>query len=122
MEKFNWSKIQDTHVFNSICILLKDNPYLLEYLFSHKNAKLSASPDILIQEAGGLAHGEQILIKVAIDLWSGEGSASVGEVISVLSYNNMLNFLNALCHIRDINEDLIDILDEKLTLGHIRNR
>ena len=118
MEKFCWSSSSDTQVFNSIRMLLKDAPYLLDYLFHPYRAKLNAAPKVIIKDAASFSHGEQLLIKAAIDLWSYDGKASLGEVITSLDYNNMLNLLNALCYARDINEDLIDLLDRRLTLGH----
>jgi hypothetical protein len=118
MNKYTWSQTQDVQAFRAIRLLLKDVPYLLEYLFDHKKAELKAPASVLIKEAGAFSHGEQVLIKAAIDLWNSEGQCYFREIIDVLDYKNMLNFLNATCQVRDINEDLIDTLQRKLTLGH----
>ena len=49
-------------------------------------------------EAGGgpLSHGEAILLRVAFDLWNGEGKATVDDLITVLDGGNLLAVLEAI--------------------------
>ena len=53
-------------------------------LFDPGEASLNGEPDELIRDAGCFSSGEQILVRVAIDIWNGCGGASLGDVLTRL--------------------------------------
>ncbi len=117
-DSFLWAKCNNILIFETLNILLKNTPWLLEFLFNYKKVKLRCEPDIIIKKIKSYSHNELILTKAALDLWNGSGNLNIGELLSILDYDNTLNFIHSLCHLSGINEDLIDVLDSKLTLGH----
>jgi hypothetical protein len=120
-DTFLWAKCNNSLIFETLHILLKNTPWLLEFLFNHKKPELRCEPDIFIEEIKYYSHSELIITKAALDLWNGSGNANIGELLNVLDYDNTLNFIHSLCNLSGINEDLIDVLDSKLTLGHRKN-
>ena len=70
----------DLRLFNKISVLLSSHPQLINFLFDKKEARLSASPDVLLNQAQGLSSGEQVLLKLSIDLWCGQGGCLVSEL------------------------------------------
>ena len=74
---------------------------LLQFLFHHMKAELRASPTELIEEARVLSCGEFLLVKVALDLWCGQGGATISELLSVLDDQNLIRLMRAICILRE---------------------
>ncbi len=44
----------------------------------------------LLEKGGGpLSHGEAIMLRVAFDIWNGDGEATVGEMLGTLDEGNL---------------------------------
>lgn len=64
----------------AISTFLGHNPQLVDFLFDPKAAKLNDSPDRLLVAASGLASGDFLLVRLALNLWCGSGGIEVHEI------------------------------------------
>ena len=119
-KNFTWANYNNIFIFKAFNILFKNSPYLLEDIFHPYMTKLKADPVFIIQNSKHFDHEIELLTRVVLDLWNGSGNVNLGELLSSLDYDNSLNLLHAFCHLCGINEDLIDLLDQDLTLGHYK--
>jgi hypothetical protein len=82
-------------------LIFTKHPKLLHFLFDRHEPCLRQDAETLLYEAGVLSTGEQILIQVALDLWSGEGGARLGEIVERLDPGTYFNLLAGLRHLRE---------------------
>ena len=97
-----WEKATktDRRLFLAISQVFNKHPYLLEFLFDSHEPRLRLIPDELLGESAYLSAGEDLLVRVALDLWSGSGHAHVWELIEILDDGNLLNVVRALRFLR----------------------
>ena len=79
----------------TINIILKSYPHLKKYLFF--NNRLTQNSKILISESSHMSSGEQILIKVALDLWDSSGNSLLKDIYQSLdseNYHNVIKSIN----------------------------
>jgi hypothetical protein len=69
-------------------LLLSKHPKLLEFLFESSSPRLRDEPQELLAEAGVFSAGEQMLIRVALDLWDRSGKTLLLDVIDGLGEEN----------------------------------
>jgi len=86
-------------------LLFKLYPELEKFLFQSGVPRLNEPPDVLLNQVGCFSSGEQILIRVALDLWSGEGGAKLSDIIHRLDDDNFTNVTTALvcCRLPQLN-------------------
>ena len=67
----NWKNASqdDLRRLEAIQILLADHKKLLPFLFDESRARLNDNEASLKKRAGVFSKGEQILVRVAIDIW-----------------------------------------------------
>lgn len=100
----------ESHLISSIQELFHPgNEHLGRFLFHHQEQRLTASPSELMLDAGAFSRGEQILIQIALDFWSGTGSARLHEILEKLDDENILAFIRAILRFREM--DLYVTLD-----------
>lgn len=80
----------------AISLLLANDPWLLRLLFDDDPVRLSAPPDSILKETKGLSSGQQLLIRIALDIWSGDGHAKLWDIVSVLDGIRFEGFMLAL--------------------------
>ena len=91
-------------LFEAISLIFKNHLYLLDFLFEPDVAKIRDVPEELIFQSGDLSCGEDLLVRIAIDLWSGGfGDACVWELVEILDEDNFSNVLEALLKLRPKN-------------------
>jgi len=76
-----------------IDLLLANCSHLKRYLFD--NNRLSDTPENLILNSRCFSTGEQVLIKVSLDLWDYSGNTFIKDLL-LLDFNNFENVLNAI--------------------------
>jgi len=54
----------------------------------------------MLGRIAGLSDGEKVLIRIALDIWSGSGDAKVWELIETLDDYNFSNVLKGLAVLR----------------------
>jgi hypothetical protein len=64
----------------AISIFLRHSPHLVDFLFDPVVAKLNDSPEQLLSAARGLASGDFLLVRLALNLWCGSGGIEVHEL------------------------------------------
>ena len=94
-----WDTV-DSDTYNRLIIIkkmLRDDPCLLDFLFDPSEAELCVSPSVVLDRFHFLSSGEQLLIRVALDIWSGEGHAEVRDILSTLDPYRFDDVIQALC-------------------------
>jgi hypothetical protein len=86
-------------------IIFDGHSKLLDYLFDKEKAVLRQESAFLIDCASCFSGGEQILIRIALDLWNGSGDVRLWSVIECLDENTYENVLTGLKHLRYIDPD-----------------
>jgi hypothetical protein len=86
-ESYEWKQIE------AISIVLSNHYKLLEFLFEKERPNLRNSPEQLLEWSLGFSSGEQVLVRVALDIWSNSGSARVSDLLISLDQSNFENVL-----------------------------
>jgi hypothetical protein len=96
MEVWLDAEDSDKQIFKTINILFSKHPYLLKFFFDPNKPKIKYEPLNMIRASHGMSSGEQVLIKIALDIWSGGGNAKVCQILETLDDANFTNAINAL--------------------------
>jgi hypothetical protein len=86
-------------------LIFQKHPFLLAFLFERDLARLRKEGDLLISEASAFSSGEQILVRLGLDLWDGSGGVRLLDIIERLDIQNYHNVLLGLRHLREIEPD-----------------
>ena len=86
-------------------LIFQNHPQLLDFLFEKGRARLRREPERLLDGAREFSGGEQVLIRVALDLWNGTGKVRMWEILESLDEENYQHVLAGLRHLRPIEED-----------------
>lgn len=107
-----WSEftLQDVHRLKAIYLLLGADERLLEFLFDRFSARLRAEPGQLMREVGVFSYGEQLLIRAAMDVWSGSGAITLGQLLDTWDDQCWLQLIRAICHLKELRRDAIHAL------------
>jgi hypothetical protein len=68
--------------------IFRNHPKLLDFLFYPDRPELRDDAEILLRESGVFSTGEKILIRVALDLWTGEVEVKLWDIIQKLDQSN----------------------------------
>lgn len=90
----------ERRMLEALNLIFRNHPNLLEFLFEKDKARLRQDPELLRGNSNGFCHGEQILIRVALDLWCGAGNVRMWEILESLDDGNFANTLAGLRHLR----------------------
>lgn len=80
--------------------LLGSDKRLLEFLFDPNSPRLRQRAGILKEDSWGFSHGEQIIVRTALELWSGSGHVFLWELIETLDDTNLKRVIEALIAVR----------------------
>lgn len=107
MLRMKISDLEKSRLTTAIGIVFDYDERWLEFFYSHTNGELRLSPDKLVSEARCFSHGEQVLLKVALDLFTNGHRASISEILDTLDWENLLRVLLGMMVMRDVSaEDL----------------
>ena len=95
----------ERRMMESLNFIFTGHSKLLEFLFEPDRPKLRHEPEILLHHAMGFSRGEQILLRVALDLWCGAGEVRLWQMIEHLDDGSYGNALTGLRHLREIPTD-----------------
>ncbi len=90
-------------MMESLNIIFVGHFKLLEFLFDKEKAILLHESAFLIESALGYSSGEQILIRIALDLWNGSGDVKLWQIIECLDDDTYVDVLSGLRHLRQID-------------------
>ncbi len=98
----NWPKanVVERRLLQAISNIFSESPKLLDFLFDPEKPKLRAMPEVLLLEAEDFSAKEDLLIRVALDMWSGSGSAEVWELLEYLDNASLIRVAKALEFLR----------------------
>ncbi|MBY0315672.1 MAG: hypothetical protein K2Q26_09145 [Bdellovibrionales bacterium] len=72
-------------------------PVLKTFLFESINSKnLRAAPDVILSNIWELTLEQQILVRIALDIWNGKGQTFLWEMLNKLSMSNLSHVLKVL--------------------------
>ena len=94
-----WKKATKAEVklLRAISIIFRDDTYLFLVLFDAEEPVLSDTIEQLLEFSGETFSAKQdILFRVAMDVWSGGGEARIWEVLEYLDDKRLGNVLEAL--------------------------
>ena len=100
MESWQAATTSDRYTYSVIAIIFRNHPYLLRFLFEDRSPRIRFQPMELRRRAANFSSGEQLLIRVALDVWSGSGNAKIWQILETLDADNFLNVLVALAKLR----------------------
>ncbi len=83
-------------IFEAIRVLLDGNEKLLDYIFEPGGNRLRDRAGILKEDAWSLEEHEQLLIGVALDLWSGSGHVQLWELCEGWDKCDWMRFQSAM--------------------------
>ena len=86
-------------------LVFQNHPQFLEFLFEREDARLREAPEQLLAEARAFSTGEQILIRVGLDLWCGLGNVHLWDIVERLDEDNYHQVLLGLRHLRPNEND-----------------
>jgi hypothetical protein len=86
-------------------LIFQNHSQFLAFLFDPSEPRLRQEAEWLLAEAGAFSAGEQILIRIALDLWNGAGKVDLWDIVERLDEENYHNVLAGLRHLRPIEED-----------------
>lgn len=89
-----------SHEVHAISLLFANDSWLLDFLLSHDRKVLNHPPEDLVQLSKGFSRGQQVLVQVALDIWSDEGHSSIGDALWCLDSVRFEGFLMALQFLR----------------------
>lgn len=78
----NWPGADEKSLslFRAVSVLLSHNQTLLDFLFDLERPRLRKRVGILRDDAWRFSEEDQLLIRVALDLWSGSGHVQLWEL------------------------------------------
>jgi hypothetical protein len=103
----NWQRPgrHERRMMETLNIIFAGHSKLLEFLFDPESARLRQEPEFLLASAGGFSGGEQILVRIGLDLWNGSGDVKLWHIIESLDDTSYQNVLIGLRHLRRIEFD-----------------
>ena len=98
----NWQTASsgDKRLLEIISRLFDFDQRLLEFCFDPLSPRLRKRAGILKEDAWGFSHGEQLLVRAALELWSGSGHVYLFELIETLDDKNLTRVLRAILELR----------------------
>jgi hypothetical protein len=101
METWRQAQASDLHTYAAITIIFRNHPELLEFFFDRDEPRVRMRAIEMRKAATGMSSGEQQLLLVALDIWSGSGNAKIWQLIETLDDGNFANVLKALAFLRN---------------------
>ena len=93
----------ERRILEVLNLIFRNHTKLLDFLFEPGEPRLRLEPEHLLFNAGVFSSGEQILVRLALDLWDGSGNVRLWDIIDRLDDENYRNVLLGLRHLRRID-------------------
>jgi hypothetical protein len=102
VDTWRHAKPSDHHVFKVVALIFHNHPELLEFFFEKERPRIRFQAIEMRRHAAGMSSGEQLLLRVALDVWGGSGNAKIWQLIETLDSGNLANVLKALALLRGL--------------------
>lgn len=96
MEHWQTATKTDHQLYFVIKIIFRNHPKLLEFFFEAEEPRICGEPMEIRKLALCFSSGEELLVRVALDVWSGSGNAKIWQLVETLDSENFSNVLEAL--------------------------
>lgn len=96
MVSWRHASSSDRRLYSAVSAIFLKHPHLLRFLFDDHEPRLRMIPEEMLREIRGFSSGEQILVRVAMDIWSGSGNAKIWQIVETLDPDNFANVLEGL--------------------------
>ena len=96
MQTWRKATVSEQRQYQLISQIFFKHPKLLEFFFEKHEARMRFAPEEMLKEIGAFSSGEQLLVRVAMDIWSGSGNTKLWRLIEQLDHDNFSNVLKAL--------------------------
>lgn len=95
---FSWPNVknEERNLLHAITILCGNDKRLLGFLLDPNSPRLRKRAGILREDAWEFSDGEQLLVRAALDLWSGSGHLQLWEMVETWDSTNWVNFVRAI--------------------------
>lgn len=84
--------------------LFDSDKRLVDFLFDAETPRLRKRAGILKEDAWCFSYREQILIRAALDFWSGSGHVNLWELLDCLDDENLKRVLKAIAEVREVRD------------------
>lgn len=101
---------ENNEIYKIISLVLGHNVNLINLVLNKNKTRLRDQPEVILEKNLFLSSGEIVLLKVAIDLWSGTSFSSLYDLIYTLDRRNFENIMHA---IRIMSNKVMTINDFK---------
>jgi hypothetical protein len=109
MEVWQDASSRDQFQFEAIRTICAKHPNLLIFLFNSNKPEFRVPPDQLVYEARGFSSGQNVLIKLAVDIWSGcTVYSEINEILYSLDPDSFSNVILAMVKLRRQKLDFLD--------------
>jgi hypothetical protein len=81
--------------------LFKKNPEIINLFFNQTQPRLICSPEEIKEMARGFGSGDDLLIRIALDVWSEEGGIHFNEIYQKLDEHRFVEVINVLKFLRE---------------------
>ena len=98
----NWKNASSTdkHLLNAIARLFRNNPQLLEFFFHPSEPQLALPCKKIKQLARSYGSADELLVRIALDIWNESGSLNFNEIHQKLDEKNFMNVILTLGYLR----------------------
>lgn len=96
--ELNWenASVADFVLLQAMEQLFGRHPDLLPFVFNDTEPRLRRHPKVIMKEAEALSRGEDLLVRIALDLWNQSSGVGLFELIERLDSGNFQNVIAAL--------------------------
>ena len=95
----------ENKMMETMNIIFNEHEKLLDFLFEDNCPKLRQEANLLLLAARGFSSGEQLLVRVGIDLWNGEANVKLWELVERLDENNFEQIFKAILHLKKSEDE-----------------
>lgn len=81
---------------DAISLLFSHDPSMLDFLLNDDRSDLRFHEDQTVHFFGCYSSGEQILVKIALDIWSYSGNSNLSDILAILDSERTDAFLQAM--------------------------
>jgi len=102
---FHWRNAtsDELRLLKIISILVDQDDRLLSLLFEPTAPKLRKRAGILKEDTWKLSDGEALLVRAALDIWSGSGHVQLWELIETWDEDNWSRFIKAIQELKNLD-------------------
>ena len=103
-------KPSENRTRESIEIILGHNSQLLEFLFDPASPRIRKRAGILRDDLWSFSDEDQLLIRAALDLWSGSGHLQLWEMVETWDKKHWVSFIAGVCRMVGVESEVVNKL------------